>query len=283
MSANYLLGRLYAFAGVKDVSHADPVFESVAASGWGRLMGKHWVMDGLTGLRHALFCVVAVALILLFGKHLTFARKLIRPAAISNPTESSFRSHLTELSFRRHLVDIRSSDDAAIVEEEPVSSPERLGSDTPVTPFRFSNHVAISLRTPTLLYKTFFLFSLAFTSPLIPPAFLSDPIPSKPSKNVSCPAPRDRILMFVGFMGHWALIGQVPRRAEWIWRAATEGGREKGRKKGAPFDKPGVIEMRAVPGKEDPSPGGEYPAVALELIPSRQNRHRPSIRGETNP
>jgi len=181
---------------------------------------------------------------------------------ITNPTESSFRSHLTELSFRRHLVDIRSSDDSSAGEDEPhvPSTPRKdHGTDTPpIAPFRFANHVAISLRTPTLLYKTFLLFSLAITSPLSPPPFLSDPSPVSRGKHASGQPRRDRTVVFFGFMGHWTFMGQVPRQAEWVWRHATEGGREKGGKKVAASVCAGVMEMRAVPGKEELPAGGEF-------------------------
>jgi hypothetical protein len=43
----------------------------------------------------------------------------------------------------------------------------------------------------------------------------------------------------------------VPRRAEWAWRFVTEGTREKGRKKSAIMDRPGILELRAVLPKED--------------------------------
>jgi predicted nucleic acid-binding Zn-ribbon protein len=140
-------------------------------------------------------------------------------AALTNPSESSFRSHLTELSFRRHLAGA-----------EP---PAPIREITECAPFRFANHVAISLRTPTLLYKTLWLFSFAFTSPLGPPAFLSDPPPKKGT------VPRDRIVVWVGYLGHWTPVGMVPRKVEWAWRLVMN---QRQKKK----DRPGVMELRAV-------------------------------------
>ena len=216
---------------------------------------------------------------------------VIRPcvlATITNPTESSFRSHLTELSFRRHLADIRSSDDSSAPEDEPHVStsltfrPDHVTSidAPPIAPFRFANHVAISLRTPKLLYKTFLLFSLAITSPLCPPPFLSDPAPALRGKHTTCSSPRDRVVLFFGFMGHWASMGQVPPRAEWVWRLAVGDGREKGMKKDAATACAGVLEMRALPGKEDPSNGGLHPSWRNSTLISncsREECHHPSV------
>ncbi len=271
MSVKAFLNRLYAFAGFKDVvqQQSEPVLQLLGASAWGTLVGRREGFEGMTELRTLLFWAVAVVLLLLFGEipsALSGYSFIFTIAVITNPTESSFRSHLTELSFRRHLVDIRSSDDSSVVEDEPhVPSTPRPdhGTETPpIAPFRFANHVGISLRTPTLLYKTFLLFSLAMTSPLSPPPFLSDPTPAQRGKHASGPPPRDRMVVFFGFMGHWTLVGQVPRRAEWVWRLVTGGGREKGRKKGVALDRAGVLEMRAVPGKEDLPAGGECWMVA---------------------
>jgi hypothetical protein len=186
---------------------------------------------------------------------------------VTNPNEASFRSHLTELSFRRHLVDIRSTEDTPESHDAPPATPERPnpggggasagvqsslnGMDTPpLAPFRFANHVAISLRTPPLLYRTLWIASLAFTSPPSPPVFLTEPLPKGK-------VGRDRLVVFIGFMGHWSMLGMVPRQLEWIWRIATRGEREKGRKKAVNAEKAGVLELRAVPGKEDVSPNGE--------------------------
>ncbi|WVF73099.1 hypothetical protein IAT40_007918 [Kwoniella sp. CBS 6097] len=198
-------------------------------------------------------------------------------AVATNPTESSFRAHLTEMSFRRHLADIRRSDtdDSSappLTDEQaqlpssstpiPItaSAPEtRRGSasgvETPthtVAPFRFANHVAISLRTPTLLYRSLVICSVTITSPIAPPAYLSDPPPTPLSRGKhASPVIKERHVIWFGCMGHWSLIGFVPQSVEWAWKTLTRGEREKGRKKSSTLDKAGVIEMRAVQNKDE--------------------------------
>lgn len=195
----------------------------------------------------------------------TFSSCADLPAAVTNPTEASFRSHLTELSFRRHLADIRSSDSSvpSCTEEEgsaitlPTSGPSTGevttssgGTETPpIAPFRFANHVAISLRTPPLVYKTLFFLSIALTSPLAPPAYLSDPTPI--GKKHATPLPRERRVLYIGYLGHWVLVGQVPSKVEWVWRLFTDGSREKGRKKNALLDRAGITELRSIASKDE--------------------------------
>ena len=190
-------------------------------------------------------------------------------AAITNPTEASFRSHLTEMSFRRHLADIRQDDSESNQSSTPANtatSPLSIedttpnetvsnGCDTPpIAPFRFANHVAISLKTPPLYYKTLFFLSIALTSPLSPPSYLTDPTPL--NKKHSTLPPRDRNVLYVGYLGHWVLVGQIPRKVEWVWRLFGDSSREKGRKKNALLDRPGITELRSIATKEDN--GGEY-------------------------
>ncbi|WWD19627.1 hypothetical protein CI109_104089 [Kwoniella shandongensis] len=219
---------------------------------------------------------------------------MVLVAVITNPSESSFRAHLTELSFRRHLADIRRSekdDETAGVPDDQahlpstapsvsnhlaVATPDRRGSgshpsggaETPthtVAPFRFANHVAISLRTPTLLYRSFIVCSITITSPLSPPIFLSDPVP----KGKHAPLIRERHVVWFGFMGHWTLIGLVPQSVEWIWRTVTRAEREKGRKKGSALDKAGVLEMRAIQSKEESTPNGK--SALSHALPSSKH------------
>jgi hypothetical protein len=173
------------------------------------------------------------------------------PAAVTNPSEMSFRSYLTELSFRRHLVDIRSDDhsatDASNDDKQvdlPSTTVSSTGTETPIAPFRFANHVSISLRTPTLYYKTFYICAIALTSPLGPPAFLSDPITLVKNRGH---VQRERLVLYVGYLGHWVQLGVVPRRLEWLWRVWFDQSKEK-RKKG---ERPGVMELRAVQAKDD--------------------------------
>ncbi|WRT70232.1 uncharacterized protein IL334_007227 [Kwoniella shivajii] len=219
-------------------------------------------------------------------------------AVITNPTESSFRAHLTELSFRRHLADIRRSetDETTQLSDEqaqlPSSSsslsahatPDRrsaasgTGIDTPthnhthtIAPFRFANHVAISLRTPTLLYRSFLICSITITSPLSPPAFLSDPTPPHLSKGKQAShIIKERHVIWFGCMGHWSLIGFVPSSVEWAWKFLKRSEREKGKKRN--LDKAGVIEMRAVQNKEDSLPSSK--AVVGHAISGSRNMRR---------
>ena len=182
---------------------------------------------------------------------------------MTNPTEASFRTHLTEMSFRRHLADIRHTDSASEEDSTTTSSDVTLptaqagtiitpGTETPpIAPFRFANHVAISLRTPPLFYKTLFFLSIALTSPLAPPAYLSDP----PIGKKQPVPPRDRTVLYAGYFGHWVVVGQVPRKIEWAWRLFTEGSKEKGRKKNVLLDRPGITELRSIATKEDSTTG----------------------------
>lgn len=168
---------------------------------------------------------------------------------MTNPNETSFRSHLTELSFRRHLVDIRSdehSTDTPSNDDVKTDLPSTTSThtDTPIAPFRFANHVSISLRTPTLYYKTFYICAIALTSPLGPPAFLSDPISLVRNKGQ---VQKERLVLYVGYLGHWVQLGVVPRRLEWLWRVWFDQGKEKRKKS----DRPGVMELRAVQPKDD--------------------------------
>ncbi|WVR07693.1 hypothetical protein IAU60_004735 [Kwoniella sp. DSM 27419] len=250
----------------------DQIWSDPGSSGWtawvpgsrllfGRAAGHHHHVG--TDWKNLFFWLAIFAVLVLF-------------AVITNPTESSFRTHLTELSFRRHLADIRRSetdDPAPALSDEQASlpstsatpaqsTPDRRvstpGTETPthtVAPFRFANHVAISLRTPTLLYRSLIVCSITITSPISPPAFLSDPAPSHLLKGKHAPAVRERHVIWFGCMGHWSLVGLVPQGVEWAWKVMTRAEREKGRKKNSAMDKAGVIEMRAVQNKEDQTPG----------------------------
>ncbi|WVW86147.1 hypothetical protein I302_108188 [Kwoniella bestiolae CBS 10118] len=238
------------------------------ASGLGLGLGDHHHHEyhhrGMTDWRNLFFWLAVFAILILF-------------AVITNPTESSFRAHLTELSFRRHLADIRRSetDEATPLTDEQAqlpstspsahlstSTPDRRGStpgngtETPthtIAPFRFANHVAISLRTPTLLYRSFLICSITITSPLQAPAFLSDQTPHLLLKGKHASPPiKERHVLWFGCMGHWSLVGLVPSSVEWAWKFLRRSEREKGRKKN--LDKAGVIDMRAIQNKEDSAP-----------------------------
>lgn len=280
------MGRLAAFAGLSssapaaDVTMNEPLLGTATSSlGNGHLFGNWlfgfgshhsqtgtWGIEDMLELRRALFWIAAVVIILLIGEGapMDSADNL---AAVTNPTEASFRSHLTELSFRRHLADIRSSDSSipSHTEEDgstitlpssgpPAGEPSGTGTETPpIAPFRFANHVAISLRTPPLLYKTLFFLSIALTSPLAPPIYLSDPTPI--GKKHATPVPRERKVLYIGYLGHWVLVGQVPTKVEWVWRLFTDGSKEKGKKRNALLDRAGITELRSIASKEESSLG----------------------------
>ena len=191
-------------------------------------------------------------------------------AAITNPNETSFRSHLTELSFRRHLAYFRSSSDDTSLSEDDALSGEASGQSTtqahapihtpyaseiaPVAPFRFASHVSVSLRTPPLHYRGLFFLSLALTSPLAPPIFLPDLAPTPTGRK--CPWPKERVVLYIGYFGYWVRLGMFPRRLEWVWRLFTDGPRDKGKRKTL-LDKPGVMGMRAITSKEEAPVGSK--------------------------
>lgn len=182
-----------------------------------------------------------------------FRQRLLTAVSVTNPTETSFRAHLTELAFRRHLAHIRSSDEPETAVADGARTPQSNGSsgaDTPpIAPFRFANHVAITLRTPNLYYRSYFLFAIAFSAAPGPPAFLSDPVPAKSAKH-GVPQPEPS-LAYLGVLGHWLVLGHVPPILQWAWRVIRVGRRGKARKKSAALDRPGVLEMRAVLPKDE--------------------------------
>jgi hypothetical protein len=177
-------------------------------------------------------------------------------AALSNPNESSFRSHLTEQSFRRHLVDIRTSDslhpssDHAEIETAPatVTSSSGSGSTSAPTPFRFANHVSINLRTPPLLYRSHLFFSTGVATPLASPCFLAMSDPLSVLKR-GREREKDRSTVFIGFFGHWSPV-TINLVSELIV-AILGDGREKGKRR----ERPGIIDVKALSSKEDNLPG----------------------------
>ncbi|KAJ9105801.1 hypothetical protein QFC19_003368 [Naganishia cerealis] len=107
-------------------------------------------------------------------------------AFLSNPDEASFRKYLAEESFRKHVQDLYhppapttsakpkraaagSVEDGA--DENKDGSSDSLdnrgpGSEVPaLTPFRFSNHVSIHLRTPAYKFRNLVIFSLVAIMP----------------------------------------------------------------------------------------------------------------------
>ncbi|WVQ84492.1 hypothetical protein IAT38_006644 [Cryptococcus sp. DSM 104549] len=275
MSLRALLSRsrdaLTAMAGVstQDVLSGDADFVSERVwsegNGLGGLLGLGPTSTGSTDWKNLFFWMAVFTLMVFI-------------AVITKPNETSFRSHLTELSFRSTLADIRRSenDDAVLPDEHahlPSSNAPSIpgsGADTPnlalphtqppsqtIAPFRFANRVAISLRTPTLLYRSFFVCAIAITSPLAPPTFLADAAHLGKVKHASQQV-RERHVVWFGCLGRWSEVGLVPASVEWVWRVLTRGEREKGRKKAA-LDKAGVLDLRAVQPKEEPlsTPNGK--------------------------
>lgn len=196
------------------------------------------------------------------GRTYTILRDADDAVAVTKPNESSFCAYLTELAFRRHLAHIRSSSDDPEERQNSTNgngkgsasgSGTSSGADTPpIAPFRFANHVAISLRTPSLNYRSYFFFALAVAGAPGAPAYLSDPVPAKSSKQASGAPSAEPAVAYLGVLGHWFVLGQVPELFQWIWRVLHSSRRSgKGRKKNAALDKPGILEMRAVMPKDE--------------------------------
>ena len=61
---------------------------------------------------------------------------------------------------------------------------------------------------------------------------------------------KERLVLYVGYLGHWVQLGIVPRRLEWFWRTWFDGGKEKEKRKKA--DRAGVMDLRAVQTKDEP-------------------------------
>ncbi|BEI80953.1 hypothetical protein CcaverHIS002_0201130 [Cutaneotrichosporon cavernicola] len=201
---------------------------------------------------------------------------LIVLVAATCPAESSFRAHLTELAFRRHLAHIRSSDDPEDgVRATNGSTPNGTtsGADTPIAPFRFANHVAITLRTPSLCYRSLFFIALAFAAPPSPPVYLTDPVMGKPPKASGPPKPEPTVA-YLGVLGHWFMLGHVPAMLQWAWRAMRIGRRDKARKKSAALDRAGVMEMRAVALKDESPGSGSRPSALVPKLVFRTDSHK---------
>jgi hypothetical protein len=104
-------------------------------------------------------------------------------AFIYNPNEASFRTYLNEQSFRKHLQGLnqetgssnlltgKDPSGTSLLDEAKLKS---SGSGTisstssnvlTPTPFRFSNHIAVSLRTPQYHFLHSYLFSIVWILP----------------------------------------------------------------------------------------------------------------------
>lgn len=147
------------------------------------------------------------------------------------------------------------------------------GADTPIAPFRFANHVAITLRTPSLCYRSLFFFALAFAAPPSAPVYLSDPVMGKPPKASGPPKP-EATVAYLGVLGHWFKLGHVPALLQWAWRVVRIGRRDKARKKSAALDRPGVMEMRAVAPKDESPSGGSRPSSLVPKLLFKTDSHK---------
>ncbi|CAK9782919.1 hypothetical protein CC85DRAFT_329422 [Cutaneotrichosporon oleaginosum] len=229
------------------------------------LSSWHLAPESLLDVKRLLFWAAACVLLLVL-------------VAATCPAESSFRVHLTELAFRRHLAHIRSSDapeEGARATNGHATSPgTSSGTDTPIAPFRFANHVAITLRTPNMCYRSLFFFALAFAAPPLPPVYLSDPVMGKPPKASGPPKPEPTVA-YLGVLGHWFMLGHVPESLQSSWGyVARMGRRDKARKKSAALDRAGVMEMRAVAPKDE-SPGtGSRPSALVPKLLFKTDSHK---------
>lgn len=194
-------------------------------------------------------------------------------AYLTNPTESSFRTFLTELSFRRHLTKLHSdsAQSSSRDEQEGVhfaSSPSPNGKRmsgsskgrhrsssgssqhllSPALPsssptvssyqFHFVNRASVSLRTPTHVFRSFGLFTIAAVAPAatnVAPPSLHTHAPggnrsrsgsgigntlhnrhrnstshtSHASTPSSSPLPPPRGTWFIGAFGRWWVAGDI--------------------------------------------------------------------------
>ncbi|TYJ57234.1 hypothetical protein B9479_001966 [Cryptococcus floricola] len=164
------------------------------------------------------------------------------------------------------MADFRRSEDEAI-------EGSNAGSDTPtILPLRFANRVAVSLRTPTLYYRSFFLLSVSVTPPLQSPAYLSDTRPThghKPKASV-----KERHVLWLGMWGSWIEIMLIPLQLEWVWRVMTRGEREKGRKRAG--EKPGVFEIRQVVAEKEAASSTPNPKSSLSPATAKHLRRTDS-------
>lgn len=272
---------VYAFAaGHPAVERAEDMGLSGGEQPFGPVAGGMAGLFGGNDLRNVLFWAAIVMVLLLLGElgplafdfkqslcirqvsAWAFCHLLTWPlAAVSNPNENSFRSHLTELSFRRHLVDIRTSgslhspsdhvDSELTNHAHPVtvtSSSQSSSASTP-TPFRFANHVAINLRTPPMLYRSHWFFSTGIATPLTTPCILGLSDPMSVLKR-GRERERDRSTVFIGFFGHWSPV-TIHLVSELIV-AILGDGREKGKRR----ERPGILDVKALSAKED-APNGK--------------------------
>lgn len=193
-------------------------------------------------------------------------------AALSNPNENSFRSHLTELSFRRHLVDIRTSDSlnsssdhsegtelSAHAHPVTVTPASHTTSAPAPTPFRFANHVAINLRTPPMLYRSHWFFSTGVATPLIAPSILALSDPMSVLKR-GRDKERERSTVFIGFFGHWSPV--TINLVSDLIVAVLGDGRDKGKRR----ERPGILDVKALSAKDEVTSSGR--SFELRILPA---------------
>ncbi len=151
-------------------------------------------------------------------------------AYLTNPSESSFRTFLTEQSFRRQLTKLTNADkdSDSIAEAKRYTLPshdphpattrslpasyayhDHVASNQPMR-FHFANRVAISLQTPSHIFRSFGLFT-AVVTPLVDTSshgtYQSPEDNGKPSP--WSPDGKIRGSWFIGAFGKWWIGGTI--------------------------------------------------------------------------
>ncbi|EJF65480.1 hypothetical protein DICSQDRAFT_124643 [Dichomitus squalens LYAD-421 SS1] len=114
-------------------------------------------------LRSVFFAVVIVVIVLVL-------------AYLTNPSETSFRTHLTELHIKEHIRQLEGAQDDSSASEgsaahftlsrrtPPIA--RKLGSNfDPRSPFHFVSRASVSLRTPKHVFQNFGILSIAAVYP----------------------------------------------------------------------------------------------------------------------
>lgn len=73
------------------------------------------------------------------------------------------------------------------------------------------------------------------------------------------------MVLYIGCLGYWTQIGVIPAKMEWAYRALMAEPKEKGRKK-ISAERSGVLELRAMPGKDEVVSVGSCEFVFSSLL-----------------
>ncbi|KDQ21780.1 hypothetical protein BOTBODRAFT_26202 [Botryobasidium botryosum FD-172 SS1] len=162
---------------------------------------------------------------LFFG--FVFVAILLILAYLTNPTEASFRTFLTELSFRRHLTKLHESQDAdaddhresglhytslRLRDSKESSKSSDLGLDASTYRFRFTNRASISLRTPTHIFRSFGILTVAAVTPLTDASSAQSLKKSIESADSTVAG-----TWFIGAFGRWWVGGTVELSGKDAW------------------------------------------------------------------